>query len=574
MKKKESQVSKKEKKGKGHPSASLRYAKQDPRFSAFENDDFTSRATDNVDQIDGRFRGHLQDLHDHLHGMKEETSVSTNHPEETIQSDIEDYDDVSGLSHDEKEATISLTCRLALVDFELWECVVAQDLFVLFCSFVPHEGKLRSVAIYTSELGKQHQQGKLSPDLWSKAAHAKRSTDLDKKKVKQYKQFQRQFYYAILEFDSKQTATEVYDACNGAETEFSTHPLVIQAVPDAMEFSSSDTCDSCDVFPTNYTLPPILGTIASRINSRQSSLNKNTGGESTAKHESYEKYVEGQLVDDSDPASADEQGMEISGLADIWDVTDPKRTAALDAAFSATTDMAMNDLDAYVASDVDSTDESSNAQGQSIRQRYASLLDGLDANEEDGCSDVDENLSQKADSQSDDECGVMGDMSAEFVASNEKGREDLHRKVLQELELHNASSIAEKAKLKRKMNKKIRRQAAKLNRLDENVDEDESPETEVGDADSSECGSPAPKISAAKEKRKAHKLRKQMAAQDEREVRRKRRIEQSTGLRYADDIPSVRENESTKEISMVDDRFSSRLTSQKDYFLDPTLRKV
>ncbi|KNH08285.1 ESF1-like protein [Perkinsela sp. CCAP 1560/4] len=603
-----SQLSKKTKKS----AVPFQKTLKDPRFSSVDvssqvvsgERDKSSSTVVNGEKIahgngDHRFEKHLKDLHSHLYPVDH-----TNRPEVEESSDKysaqgaenESIVETPGMVSAEEEDLISFTHRLALVDFEIWDCIIAADLHVLFSSFTPIEGKLQEVSIYVSSLGKENQLGGRMPDIWKKTAKEKTdSTDLDKSKVQDYKKMKRRFYYAVLTFDSAETAFQVYRACNGIEIEFARHPIVLEVIPGDMVFKEADLQDRSAEYPSLYVLPPILRLLSSRLQSKmdQESKKMPSPGQQTeehSRHADYEKYEEGQIVElEESSGSSDEAGNLID---ELWDTTDPRRRAALTSAFSAVDDMRMDDLDAYVASDIDEKDD----EIKSMRSRYESLLDEFSSddevmNHEKELAELIENQADRSDENSGSE---TGEFTAEFTVPDEKAREELHRKIIQDKAMQDATSIAEKSKLKRKLKKKQRKEMLGQISHEEVLAADhpiQSTEEELRtvlqkntyfahsqegfpdvqtDETNAALDAPEERLSA-KEKRKAHKKKKQLASQVERDEKKKQKLFRLTGMHYVDSAENSMGDSTSKNNTSVieDERFKSRISQQSDFYVDP-----
>ena len=544
--------------GTTRPTDSIRKIKRDARFKPVERVAVDKASVNG--HVDERFSERLREHQSHQLVQENEFEhlehIETAHGGE-ITGDI-NVGDVN-------EVTIPITRRLALVNYELWDCVVAADLFVMFSSFLEAEQKLEKLTIYISEIGKKYTRADISPDLWSNSTEEtkKGGNDLDRRKVQEYKRLQRHFFYAILELDSVHSAERIYQTCDGVETDFSLHPLEIHAVPNECVFSEESIRDTCDVFPVNYSLPPVLHAIASKIEGKRSSLNRQQDAGGVSTHE-YEKFYEGDQASENEHDPSMDVLDAFVGIDEMWDVTDPKRTAALSSAFSAMDDMAMNDLDAYVASDADEGRDSAPNAGMS---KYASLLEGY--TEEIGSEgEIPNDVPAQDTEANEQEESVSGDLTAEFTVSDDIEKDRIKRHAMEKMEIKNAQTLGDKSRLKRRMKKKLRKEALKQAKFDSEIlnDSHESDENDNGNA---EKESVTPKVAHRKTVRKAHKQRKQKAAKEERYARQRRRVEHLTGFQYDEGRPTTPE----RKLHKVDDgRFATRLASERDFHIDPSLR--
>ncbi|KAJ1961859.1 pre-rRNA-processing protein esf1, partial [Dispira parvispora] len=191
------------------------------------------------------------------------------------------------------------THRFAVVRMD-WGHLKAVDLFKAFTAFKPTTGAIASVKIYLSEFGKQQlakersqgpqvNLGKVDPkangvedeagsdedsaqeedesDLDSDALARKNvmmrakfaslfveddGTEYDQKVLRQYELDKLNYYYAVVECDSVQTAAAIYEACDGSEFEASSNLLDLRYVPDDTTFSDSDLHDEARSAPEHY----------------------------------------------------------------------------------------------------------------------------------------------------------------------------------------------------------------------------------------------------------------------------------------------------------------------------------
>lgn len=181
-------------------------------------------------------------------------------------------------------SSIFATNRIAVIDME-WTKVSAVDVFALFNSFVPRNGKLLRVAIYPSKYGSlrinREQYTKLSSTRMlspqntlvtlnaTRNKNAKKNSKLSTHGHWTYKISKLKWFYLIAEFDSKETANIVYLACNGFEIEHSANVLDLRFVSENENFSHRKASESATELPfcyqrhspkilTNYTSKRIL----------------------------------------------------------------------------------------------------------------------------------------------------------------------------------------------------------------------------------------------------------------------------------------------------------------------------
>ncbi|CAL1536179.1 unnamed protein product [Lymnaea stagnalis] len=167
--------------------------------------------------------------------------------------------------HTDAPAISESTRRLAVCNMD-WDYVKAQDLFILFKSFVPEGGQVKSVTIYPSEFGKERmsEEALLGPreiregvkeedvrDDEVKGRKKNKKQVKDQKKIKQtekereaaqteklreYQLNRLRYYFAVVDCDSVGTADMIYSECDGREYQLSSVRLDLRFIPDDMTF--------------------------------------------------------------------------------------------------------------------------------------------------------------------------------------------------------------------------------------------------------------------------------------------------------------------------------------------------
>uniref|UniRef100_A0A0B7AH39 Uncharacterized protein n=1 Tax=Arion vulgaris TaxID=1028688 RepID=A0A0B7AH39_9EUPU len=168
--------------------------------------------------------------------------------------------------HNEDTPTVvESTHRLAVCNMD-WDFVKAQDLFVLFKSFVPSGGCVKSVTIFPSEFGKERmvEEARLGPKemrehLTNNHANTSVTEDVRRKKKKtvdqqqikrstkeqeatnteklrEYQLNRMKYYFAVIVCDSVPTAEKIYSECDGREYMLSSVRLDLRFIPDDMTF--------------------------------------------------------------------------------------------------------------------------------------------------------------------------------------------------------------------------------------------------------------------------------------------------------------------------------------------------
>ncbi|KAE9534928.1 hypothetical protein AGLY_008220 [Aphis glycines] len=164
------------------------------------------------------------------------------------------------------------TSRLALCNMD-WDRIQAADLMILFNSFLPSDGYIKSVTIYPSEFGMkrmQEEEVKGPPELISNNPKEIGSSDdsdqeeeegskFHMEKLRKYQLARLKYYYAIIVCDSPGTAGKIYTDCDGIEYESSATRLDLRFVPDDTEFDQEPK-EVCDKLPDLTKYKPHLFT--------------------------------------------------------------------------------------------------------------------------------------------------------------------------------------------------------------------------------------------------------------------------------------------------------------------------
>jgi len=235
---------------------------------------------------------------------------------------VEMFDDWGELDKD-AETTEDSTKRLAVCNMN-WDRVKAEDIFLVMSSF---GGSVKAVRIYMSDFGKERlaEEDDLGPKELRKEAADNEDEgdgelvgDMDEKmtetmalnRVRQYQVNKLKYYYAVVDFDTPETANMVYTECDGKEYELSASRFDLRFIPDEMVFDAEPT-SSCLSPPTPESYKPkIFFTTALQ-----------------------------------------------QGKVDLtWDENDPERAVAMQKAFECD-DGEIGDVKAFLASDSDDDDE-------------------------------------------------------------------------------------------------------------------------------------------------------------------------------------------------------------------------
>ncbi|KAJ5138994.1 uncharacterized protein N7515_003842 [Penicillium bovifimosum] len=173
-----------------------------------------------------------------------------------------------------------VTTRIAVVNLD-WENIRAEDLMAVFSSFLPTGGRVLNVTVYPSEFGKERMEreeieGPPKEIFASKKSKSEDSEEeeldsdeeeeqikksilkaddgeeFDSTQLRRYQLERLRYYYAIVEFSSKDVAKHVYDLVDGAEYLFSANFFDLRFVPDETDFSDDKARDECSRIPDGY----------------------------------------------------------------------------------------------------------------------------------------------------------------------------------------------------------------------------------------------------------------------------------------------------------------------------------
>lgn len=202
--------------------------------------------------------------------------------------------------HGDDVPTCDATKRVAIVDQE-WQHLRAVDLLVVLRSFCPKNGQVRRVTVYPSDFGLQRmaEEAKHGPlaafgKTFAETQAAKKGKKNEGKKaqkadddselsmesdsesesdsddvgaakaedpavanerMRQYERDRMRYYYAVVEFDSVDTAHAVYKECDGLEFERSSCKLDLRYVQDDQSFDGREIRDFATDVPGDYEPP-------------------------------------------------------------------------------------------------------------------------------------------------------------------------------------------------------------------------------------------------------------------------------------------------------------------------------
>ncbi|CAL1275705.1 unnamed protein product [Larinioides sclopetarius] len=204
------------------------------------------------------------DLQDEkLSGSEEDISDSDDSDSETdIFAERDEFDHNWEEWHEQAPDTDQIFKRLAVCNMD-WDRIRADDLFTVFNSFKPASGTINSVKIYPSEFGlKRMETERLNgpPELVEETLEPEAEEKLDKKrakfhreKLREYQLKRLQYYYAVVDCDSPETADHLYVELNGKEFESSSVRFDLRFVPDDTTFDHEPVSEAYKVpDPSEY----------------------------------------------------------------------------------------------------------------------------------------------------------------------------------------------------------------------------------------------------------------------------------------------------------------------------------
>ncbi|CAL4127306.1 unnamed protein product, partial [Meganyctiphanes norvegica] len=171
---------------------------------------------------------------------------------------------------------IEETCQFAVCNMD-WDRIKAADLMILFSSFCPREGDVKSVIIYPSEYGKQRMadEERYGPRELRNNSKGKKKTDAErdlkdleklekgklneddgstKKHFEALRRYQRnrlRYYYAVVVCDKVATASIIYKECDRQPFEGAGVLLDLRYIPEDMTFDEVPH-DICKEVPKTY----------------------------------------------------------------------------------------------------------------------------------------------------------------------------------------------------------------------------------------------------------------------------------------------------------------------------------
>ncbi|RAO71055.1 uncharacterized protein BHQ10_007067 [Talaromyces amestolkiae] len=219
-------------------------------------------------------------------GFSESSSSEESSSEDEDEEDDEDDEAAAAAEVEFPDKQLSdvplgdVTNRIAVVNLD-WDNIRAEDLMAVFSSFAT-SGRIKKVTIYPSEFGKERMEREEMEgppkEIFASKADSEDEDDYEehedseeeeeaiKKSIlkedegaefnttqlRQYQLERLRYFYAIIEFSSKETAKQVYDAVDGTEYLTSANFFDLRFVPDNTDFSDDKPREQCDRMPDGY----------------------------------------------------------------------------------------------------------------------------------------------------------------------------------------------------------------------------------------------------------------------------------------------------------------------------------
>ncbi|XP_018563697.1 ESF1 homolog [Anoplophora glabripennis] len=221
-------------------------------FSELEKKDKSDKIVSDV------LKHKLQNLNvDYARGESTLCSESSSDDDES-EDELSETDEIEhkwGELDADAEETEGTTYRLAACNMD-WDRIRAIDLMVLFNSFLPPGGVIKSVAIYPSEFGKKRMAEEeikgpielVESKVEENDNENEEGSSYHMEKLRQYQLNRLKYYYAVISFDTPNSANKIYTECDGKEYESSATKIDLRFIPDSMEFDDEPK-EMCDKLP-------------------------------------------------------------------------------------------------------------------------------------------------------------------------------------------------------------------------------------------------------------------------------------------------------------------------------------
>ncbi|KAI4463119.1 hypothetical protein MML48_4g00017354 [Holotrichia oblita] len=227
-----------------------------PKDSGEESNDLTVGKNDV--KVSGDIKKKLKNLQvDYARGESRLFSESSSDEESESEAvHTEEIEHNWGELDADAERTDDITCRLAACNMD-WDRIRAVDLMVLFNSFLPQGGVIKSVVIYPSEFGKQRlQEEEVKGPIELVEDKLEQDDDEENEegakyhmeKLRKYQLNRLKYYYAVVTCDTPNTANKIYSECDGMEYESSATKIDLRFIPDDMTFDDEPK-EICNKLP-------------------------------------------------------------------------------------------------------------------------------------------------------------------------------------------------------------------------------------------------------------------------------------------------------------------------------------
>ncbi|KAJ5344894.1 hypothetical protein N7452_002898 [Penicillium brevicompactum] len=215
-----------------------------------------------------------------------ESSSSEESSSEEEEDEAEDDEDEAAQFPDKQQSDVPIgevTNRIAVVNLD-WDNIRAEDLMTVVSSFLPPSGRVLNVTVYPSEFGRERMEreeaegppreifasSKKNKNKHDGSEDEELDSDEEEEEIKnsilkgddgeefnstqlrRYQLDRLRYYYAIVQFSSKDVAKHVYDTIDGAEYLSSANFFDLRFVPDETDFSDDKLRDECSRIPDDY----------------------------------------------------------------------------------------------------------------------------------------------------------------------------------------------------------------------------------------------------------------------------------------------------------------------------------
>ncbi|XP_041106807.1 ESF1 homolog [Polyodon spathula] len=152
----------------------------------------------------------------------------------------------------------TVTRRLAVCNMD-WDRLKAKDLLALLNSFKPKGGVVLSVKIHASKFGEERMQAEQLQgplELVALPEDPEKDTEQERiyrEKMREYQLKRMKYFYAVVDCDSPETASKIYEECDGFEYESSCSFVDLRFIPDDVMFDEEPKDVAADVDLASYT---------------------------------------------------------------------------------------------------------------------------------------------------------------------------------------------------------------------------------------------------------------------------------------------------------------------------------